>query len=307
MSDFKCETISKSIVGPKQRLIVIGDLHADFDTTKTLFIKLKLIKIINNNIKWVATPKDTVVVQLGDQLDGGGRGVGESSGELEIIDFMENLHSQALLNGGGVYSLIGNHEVMNLLGDFRYASSKDINNQGGETLRKKLFAPGGDLFNKLSCTRNVVLQVGDFIFSHAGIVPENFSDFNNPKEFIKYINKLMREFLQGKKDMYNDEINKHFINKDTSLIWNRKYGNEILDNDSCDKVEEVSNFLKVNNMIVGHTIQTKINSKCNKKLWRVDVGLSKIFNNEENIGVLEILDNGIKLPKNNFNPFRIIS
>ena len=29
-------------------------------------------------------------------------------------------------HGGGVYSLIGNHEIMNMIGDFKYASNKDI-------------------------------------------------------------------------------------------------------------------------------------------------------------------------------------
>ena len=29
------------------------------------------------------------VVQLGDQIDGGGRGSGESYGELELLNFME--------------------------------------------------------------------------------------------------------------------------------------------------------------------------------------------------------------------------
>ena len=29
MSDFKCEKIYNAILGPSQRIIVIGDLHAD--------------------------------------------------------------------------------------------------------------------------------------------------------------------------------------------------------------------------------------------------------------------------------------
>ena len=59
-------------------------------------------------------------------------------------------------------------------------------------------------------------------------------------------------------------------------------------------------------MIVGHTIQNKINSKCDSKLWRVDVGISSIFDSKEKYSVLEILDNGEKLPKNYFKPFKIL-
>jgi hypothetical protein len=303
MSDFKCAITYNSIIESKERLIILGDLHADYKSTITLFKKLDLI-IINNNNKpiWNAKPKNTVIVQLGDQVDGGGRGTSESSGELDLIEFMENIHVQAYRVGGGVYSLIGNHEIMNLLGDFRYASSKDINIQGGEKLRKELFKPGGDLFNNLSCTRNAILQIGNFVFAHAGIVPDNIKDFDRPEIFIKYINLLMKEFLQGKRDKNDEEIQKYFLDKDTSIIWNRQYGNEIT---KCSDVEDVVKMLNVGHMIVGHTIQNKINSTCNNKLWRVDVGISKIFNSN-NLSVLEILDNGIVLPKNNFKPFRIL-
>lgn len=303
MSNFKCEKIYNAILEKKDRVVVIGDLHADYNKTIDLFKRLRLIKQVNQKYIWNAKPLNTVVVQLGDQLDGGGRGVGESSGELEIIDFMEDLHSQAYLKGGGVYSLIGNHEIMNLLGDFRYASNKDIEEQGGEELRKELFKPGGDLFNRLSCTRNVILQVGSFLFTHAGVVPNNVKDVENPKKFINKINYLMRQFLQGKKDQNDSEIKKYFLEKDTSMIWNRHYGYET---PNCNEVEKVTKTLNVGSLIVGHTVQDKINSKCDSKLWRVDVGLSGIFDNEENMSVLEILDDGQKLPRNQFRPIRIL-
>ena len=303
MNNFKCERTYNAIIEKKERIIVIGDLHADYEKTIRLFKNLNLIKEVNNKFIWDAKPPNTCVVQLGDQLDGGGRGTGESDGELEIINFMEDMHTQAYLKGGGVYSLIGNHEIMNLLGDFRYASNKDIDNQGGEELRRALFKPGGDLFNRLSCTRSVILQVGSFLFTHAGVVPNNVKDVKNPSKFINHINYLMRQFLQGKKDINDKEIRKYFLEKETSIIWNRHYGNEQA---NCSEVEKVTKTLNVGSLIVGHTIQNKINSKCDNKLWRVDVGISSIFNNEENLSVLEILDDGEKLPRNNFKPYRVL-
>ena len=45
-------------------------------------------------------------------------------------------------------------------------------------------------------------------------------------------------------------------------------------------------------MIVGHTVQDNINSQCDNKLWRVDVGISGIFNTN-NMEVLEILDDKV--------------
>jgi len=297
MPNFKCDKINNGIIPAKQRILVIGDLHADFNKTKDLFIHFNLIDVNEN---WIASPKETTIVQLGDQLDGGGRGDGESYGELELIKFMDRIHDNASKHGGGVYSLIGNHEIMNLLGNFQYASKKDIQIQGGIALRKKLFSPGGDLFNKMSCTRNVVLQVGDFIFVHAGILPDHI----NPTEkttFIKKINTLMRLYLQGKKDWDDPEIQKYFIDKE-GVIWNRDYGSK---EPSCDNINKVTKLLNVGHMIIGHTVQDNINSKCDNKLWRVDVGLSSAFDTG-NMEILEILDNGLATSTNNNKPFRIL-
>ena len=297
MSNYKCEYVSNGILPAKERILVLGDLHADFNKTKEIF---KDLKLIDNNLNWIAIPKDTIVVQLGDQLDGGGRGFQESYGEIELINFMDNIHKKASRYGGGVYSLIGNHEIMNLIGDFTYASKKDIKLQGGEHIRKKIFSPGSDIFNKMSCTRNVVLKVGDFLFAHAGVLPEHI-DKKNKNVFIKKINTLMRLFLQGEKKYYDSEIHRYFLQK-SGVIWNREYGSSI---PSCNKVKQVSKLLNVGHMIVGHTIQDEINSKCDNKLWRVDVGISDVFN-KNNVQILEILDDGESLPKNNFKPFRIL-
>ena len=59
-------------------------------------------------------------------------------------------------------------------------------------------------------------------------------------------------------------------------------------------------------MIVGHTVQDNINSQCDNKLWRVDVGISGIFNTN-NMEVLEILDDGVPMKSNNNRPFRVLN
>ena len=300
MSNFTCNTYSNGIISGKNRILVIGDLHADFNKTKELFINFNIIDVNEN---WIANPKDTTIVQLGDQLDGGGRGDGESYGELDLINFMDRLHDNASKHGGGVYSLIGNHEIMNLLGNFQYASKKDIQIQGGIALRKKLFSPGGDIFNKMSCTRNVVLQVGDFIFVHAGILPDHINQ-NEKNTFITKINTLMRLYLQGKKDWDDPEIQKYFLDKD-GVIWNRNYGNKELSNDTCGDINKVTKLLNVGHMVIGHTVQDNINSKCDNKLWRVDVGLSSAFDTG-NMEILEILNNGVPSNVNDNKPIRIL-
>lgn len=305
---FRCENIQKSVYPKKDRIIVVGDLHGDYKKTIQLFRSLKLI---DNQDNWIAFPKNTFVVQLGDQVDGGGRGEGDTTGELKLIYFMEELNKKAQVVGGAVLSLVGNHEIMNLIGDFRYASEYDIKEVGGLEVRKKLFKPGGDLFNKLSCTRNVVVKIGSWVFVHAGVIPkhvlehkvseENTQNILTGDKWFESVNNLMRLFMQGKKTSFDPEVQKLFLN-DRGMIWDRDYGSEA---PTCEDWNKTKKLLGVDNIVIGHTIQDNINSKCDDKIWRVDVGMSSLFGTN-NSQVLEILDNGESLPKNKFKPIRIL-
>jgi hypothetical protein len=305
---FRCNTTTNSVYSKKDRVLVIGDLHGDYQTTLNLFIKLKLI---NGDNHWIAQPKNTFVVQLGDQMDGGGRGNGETEGELKLINFMEDINQRAMRVGGAVISLIGNHEIMNMIGDFRFASQKDIDSVGGLEVRKQLFRPGGDLFNRLSCTRNVVVKIGSWVFVHAGILPKHVlrhkAEENNTDQAItgdkwfESVNNIMRLFMQGKKTTFDTDIQNLFLDKN-GMIWDRDYGS---DSPTCGMWDVTKKLLGVDNIVIGHTVQENINSKCDNKIWRVDVGISSLFGTQ-NTQVLEILDNGEPLPKNKFKPIKVI-
>ena len=279
----------KSILDSKKRIIVIGDIHADWEITKKIFLRLRLIDL---NDKWIAIPKNTIVVQLGDQLDGKARLGSDAYGEIKILDFLDFIDEQAKFYGGGVYSLIGYHEIMNVQCNFNYVSNLDYTNN-----RCIKFQPGGSLSKRLACTRNTILKVGDFIFVHAGILPNHIKNIKG--NFIEKINTEMRKYLlTGKID---PEIENLLFKDKDSLLWTRKYDNK----DICKNISDVTNFFKVKSIIVGHSVQNEITSMCDKKIWKVDVGLSKSMGNN-NIQVLEILDNGKANESNKFNPIRVI-
>ena len=183
--------------------------------------------------------------------------------ENQLINFMEEINKKAQVVGGAVLSLIGNHEVMNLIGDFRYASEHDIEEVGGLDVRKKLFKPGGELFNRLSCTRNVVVKIGSWVFVHAGVLPKHVlehkvSEDNTQKvikgdKWFESVNNIMRLFMQGKKTTFDSEVQKLFLNE-SGMIWDRQ-GSE---NPECEDWDKTKKFYVDK---TAHTIQDSINTK----------------------------------------------
>ena len=282
----------------KSKIIVIGDIHGDLYTLLHALYKASVINIYG---KWIGG--DTYVVQLGDQLDKGGRrmisvdNTMDEIEELKVIEYMHHLHFEAKKNGGGgVFNLIGNHELMNLMGDFRYATQQHIRGFGGEIQRKKLFEPGGPLAKKLACNTNGVMRIGNWIFVHAGLLPKHIENYS-----IESINNIVRNILLGNLTMDNIDPNiESLIFGKDSLFWNRFYSKDNESgNDKCNILNKTIDLLHLGNkggMVVGHTVKDNITSICNNKLWMADVGMSSAFGNKKNhkerVEILIIHNNG---------------
>jgi calcineurin-like phosphoesterase family protein len=93
-----------------QRIIAVGDLHGDYQAWTTIARAAGLIDARN---RW--SGGNTTLVQLGDITDRG-------PDSLKIIRSLQQLQKEAPRKGGKVIVLLGNHEAMNLLGDYRYTT-----------------------------------------------------------------------------------------------------------------------------------------------------------------------------------------
>jgi len=93
------------------RVVVIGDVHGDFDDFGLLLKKTGLTDSLNH---WAGGT--AILVQTGDLIDRGNKG-------REAMDLLIGLEKEAEVAGGEVVPLLGNHEVMNIFGDLRYVSA----------------------------------------------------------------------------------------------------------------------------------------------------------------------------------------
>jgi 3',5'-cyclic AMP phosphodiesterase CpdA len=71
---------------------------------------------------------DAILVQTGDIVDRG-------TYAWDIYRLMARLRGEASRVGGRVVSILGNHEVMNAIGDWRYVTQDDIQHTGGSEQR----------------------------------------------------------------------------------------------------------------------------------------------------------------------------
>lgn len=307
----KCSKYPNSgndILDSVDRIIVIGDIHGDWEQTLN---SLRVANLIDVNNNW--SGGNTVVVQVGDQIDRCrqlpcNRPISDDeNSDIKILKYFTKLHSQALKEGGAIYSIIGNHELMNSTGRMEYVSYKnymefesDPENQEflkdmpkdkkNMEARKWAFSPGNPLAEFIACTRKLALIIGDNLFVHAGIVPSIAKKYPN----ISDLNMLLSLYLWKKLDnsekyldIFGTDIMKNNLQSsqrtnfyNNSPLWNRQFGNMKDNTNNCQNLlKPVQDIYKVNHLYVGHTPQMNkgINSMCNGGLWFTDIGVSKAF------------------------------
>lgn len=255
-------------VQPRGRAVyAIGDLHGDWNKTVAA---LQLVGALqtnstgrNSGLEWAGG--DRIVVQVGDVLDRG-------NSELGISNLLGCLDAQARASGGRLIRIIGNHELMNAMGQFGYATRRGTQQYGGAAARKQTFAPGGPEARRLA-ELNVVQMVGDTLFVHGGLLPEHASH-----AAIEAINAGAKAWLRGGAAARRPI---KALTSSSGPLWTREYwslpklydsGQEI----ACKQLEVALQRAGATRMVVGHTIMPdgEIGSACQGQLWGVDVGMS---------------------------------
>jgi len=204
--------------------IPILENNNDFTNIYNNITNIMLYPNITNNIKnfrylqWIGN--DTFVVQVGDQIDRCRPGydndctnknttIEDENSDLLIMELFDNLHKIAKQFNGAVYSLIGNHELLNFDGNFNYVSYEGMNDYK-DISRYQSF---NNMRNKFSCTRNAILIIGNYIFVHGGLATSLMSKYN-----VIEINNIIRTYIDNK-------FEKIKLNIDTKPNLYRKFIN----------------------------------------------------------------------------------
>ncbi len=251
------------------RIVALSDIHGQYGLLVTL---LRAHHVIDSEDRW--SLGEATLVVAGDVFDRGPQ-------VTEAFWLLYSLQQQAAAAGGAVHFVLGNHETMVLYNDLRYVNPKYL--KTAQLLGRSypaLYGPDSTIGQWLR-TRPVLLRVGDTLFLHGGIAPENLDLVRNmatsnagyqaavglPKEQVKAAPDTARLF-DGK----------------TSPIWYRGYFDGRMD---TAQVETLLKQLDLARIVVGHTSMPHVSSFHGDRIIAID---SSIKNGEN--GELLFIENG---------------
>src|SRR5919204_5395452 len=170
-----------------ERIVAVGDVHGAYDRYVAI---LQTAGILDARDHWAGGK--THFVQLGDVVDRG-------PDSRKALDLLRRLTGEASHAGGQVHMLLGNHEVMRMLGDLRYVSPGEyiaFTNPRSEEMRERFVAtlpPGvrddvlkqtplgfvemrlafghDGTYGKWLRTLDTVVKINRIVFLHGGISP----------------------------------------------------------------------------------------------------------------------------------------
>jgi len=256
----------QSIYPEPSKLLALSDLEGNFYALKKMLLGAE---VINEDYEWIYG--DGHIVFIGDIFDRG-------NNVTQCLWLIYELERQAELQGGKVHMLIGNHENMNLMGKTKYVKDKYT------SLSKKLNMPYKELYGrntelgKWLRTKNTVVKIGNSLYVHAGIS----TDMVEKKYTLDDINSIAKKYYgnPNRKDITESAM---VFDTKRGPLWYRGYfKNDYVTNKMITKITD---YYNIENIIVGHTIQKKINTYYKNRIIAIDLKHPK----SERDGIIKVL------------------
>lgn len=258
--------IDAHIYNNVSNIITIADVHGDINRFRYI---LQFEKIIDKYDNWIAKP-NTIVIQLGDQIDEKGKNViYDYKTHFDMIFYTHKMQIKALAKQSNLISLIGNHEHKNLN---RILDKRDLTD--------------------IIANRPIVVKINNYIFCHASIKLDHVNIlFENTLSFAD-LNNLWYKYIKSQY-ISNSELNiiESLILNNESIIYTKTPDNKF-------DTYSVLDTYNADYMFVGHMTTKHIHTK--NRIWYLDQLLSDAFK-DKSYTYITIYDDDIKIKTLNYH------
>lgn len=234
------------------KILAVSDIEGNIKAFKSI---LEGSGVIDENNSWIFGRGHLVLI--GDFFD---RGLNVT----ETLWLIYKLESEAVLSGGKVHFILGNHEIMNLYGNKKYVRNKYIENCAmlNESYNN-LFSNDTELGRWLR-TKNIIEKIGSYVFVHGGI-SKDLANFNLTFEEI---NRIARQNIGKRTDSIDTETGRLINSSALGPFWYRGLVNGELTQEEVNSIMLYANAEKI---IVGHTIVENITAFYENKILAIDL------------------------------------
>lgn len=249
--------VQESIFSGVETIAALSDIHGQYDLAVEILLNNN---IINDNLDWNFGTGHLVIV--GDIFDRGDK-------VTEMLWLVYKLEKQAVVAGGSVHFLLGNHEYMVLHKDLRYLHDKynkvsSLLNVDYDALFGTETVLGRWLRSKLT-----IVKINEHVFVHGGISNEFLSLVGFD---IASINQTMRTSIDREKEEMKstDFYSTYYGSK--GPIWYRGYFYDDLPTQSIDSVLTGTSS---EHIIVGHCSNLEVVSLYDNRIFGVDSSIKR--------------------------------
>ena len=243
------------------KLAVISDIEGEYNAFASFMLSNG---IMDKNHNWIYG--DGHLVLLGDFMDRG-------NNVTQVLWLIYKLEHQALSQGGQVHFILGNHEILNLQGYYKYntvkyvKAAKAISGLSDKDEATKYMYSNASTLGKWLATKNTIEKIGPYVFVHGGLSPETAKFNLSPKA----INTIARSALRQRS--FKDSKITKFIFSARGPFW---YRGLVMDRLNYFKItpkalENILNYYKASKIVVGHTPVPNISTSYGGTVIRTDI------------------------------------
>ncbi len=242
-----------SIYQDDHPVLAISDIESGYKTFRDFLIQNK---VIDKHLNWTFGAGHLVLV--GDFVDRG-------YSTTQVLWFIYKLEQAAEKEGGMVHYILGNHELKNMQGKYESAAPKYYGVAAILEKQPEQLYDSTSFLGRWMASKNTIEKINGTLFVHGGIHPE----VADSEISIVEINQINRtHYYKAYYPKPGKGINQTLLSNRTGICWYRGYFKEDLTQVQIDKV--LAGF-GAEAIVVGHTLQSKVNRRYGGKVIGIDV------------------------------------